>query len=285
MGKSTENKRHLSRKRKNRSQIQKNKHLQKTILSEISGESDDVIEANSARSNFVQQNSKTLISETVIESKEMFHISGNRLIDINFYNAQIASINHDGFGCTFKDLYCIGEQRFGLASKLIIQCKMCGKIEAISTENPNKKQINEITMAASVGIGIGYSQLKELFTTIDIPFMVEGTYIKKFTEVSQTIEDVAWQTIKESGKEEFRLATDAGDVNENGVPIISVIVDGAWSKRSYKTNYNALSGVGCIIGARTKKVLFASVRYCSISSKTRSPMLQKLDESFDCNGS
>jgi hypothetical protein len=24
----------------------------------------------------------------------------------------------------------------------------------------------------------------------------------------------------------------------------------AWSKRSYKSNYNALSGVGCIIGAR-----------------------------------
>jgi hypothetical protein len=32
-----------------------------------------------------------------------------------------------------------------------------------------------------------------------------------------------------------------------------VVVDVAWSKRSYKSNYNALSGVGCIIGARIKK--------------------------------
>jgi hypothetical protein len=38
------------------------------------------------------------------------------------------------------------------------------------------------------------------------------------------------------------------------------ICDGAWSKRSYKTNYNAFSGVASIIGARPKKVLYVGIK-------------------------
>lgn len=44
-------------------------------------------------------------------------------------------------------------------------------------------------------------------------------------------------------KEEIELAINNGEVNENGIHLISVIADGAWSKRSYRSNYNALSGV------------------------------------------
>ena len=51
-----------------------------------------------------------------------------------------------------------------------------------------------------------------------------------------------------------------------GHPRITVIVDGVWSKRSYGTGINALSGAACIIGAKTKKILFLGVRnkFCSI---------------------
>lgn len=41
----------------------------------------------------------------------------------------------------------------------------------------------------------------------------------------------------------MKTAIENGGVNENGVSMITVIADGAWSKRSYRTNYNALSGV------------------------------------------
>jgi hypothetical protein len=46
-----------------------------------------------------------------------------------------------------------------------------------------------------------------------------------------------------------------------------VIVDGAWNKRSYKNNYNALSAwIACIIGTRTKKVLYSTVKnkFCEL---------------------
>ncbi|KAF2886302.1 hypothetical protein ILUMI_19871, partial [Ignelater luminosus] len=48
--------------------------------------------------------------------------------------------------------------------------------------------------------------------------------------------------IREAAKEEAELAIQNGDVDADDTPIIIVIVDGAWSKRSYKTDYNALPG-------------------------------------------
>ncbi|KAK4882592.1 hypothetical protein RN001_002710 [Aquatica leii] len=49
-----------------------------------------------------------------------------------------------------------------------------------------------------------------------------------------------------AGEEEKRLAIENNqfiEISGNRVPYISVIVDGAWSKRSYGHGYNASSGV------------------------------------------
>ena len=59
--------------------------------------------------------------------------------------------------------------------------------------------------------------------------------------------------------EERRLAEESGEFH-HGVPAITVIVDGGWSKRSHKHSYNANSGVGIIIGKRTGKLLYVGVR-------------------------
>jgi hypothetical protein len=64
---------------------------------------------------------------------------------------------------------------------------------------------------------------------------------------------IAEDSIIEAAKQKRALAVKACDLEVAGIPYISVIVDGAWCKRSYKTNYNASSGVACIIGMRTKK--------------------------------
>lgn len=49
--------------------------------------------------------------------------------------------------------------------------------------------------------------------------------------------------MKQAGEEEKRIAIECGDVDLDGIPMCTVIVDGQWSKRSYKTKYDALSGV------------------------------------------
>ena len=61
-----------------------------------------------------------------------------------------------------------------------------------------------------------------------------------------------------------KVSFDRGDYHQ-GVPAITVIVDGGWCKRSHKHSYNAKSGVAIIIGKATEKLLHLGVRnkYCS----------------------
>ena len=57
-----------------------------------------------------------------------------------------------------------------------------------------------------------------------------------------------------------------------GVPSITVICDGGWSKRTHKHSYNAMGGVGVIIGSETKKLLHIGIRnkYCYICQRAES---------------
>ena len=43
-----------------------------------------------------------------------------------------------------------------------------------------------------------------------------------------------------------------------GIPSITVVVDGGWSERSHKHSYTAKSGVAVIFGSHTRKLLFMS---------------------------
>ena len=80
-----------------------------------------------------------------------------------------------------------------------------------------------------------------------------------------TFEAIVSTQLLTAGKMERQLAIAQGNYH-NGVPAITVVVDGGWSKRSHKHSYNANSGVGVIFGVVTKALLFIGVRnkYCSI---------------------
>jgi len=56
------------------------------------------------------------------------------------------------------------------------------------------------------------------------------------------VQDTAIDEITKAGKEEREIAIKNGNVDENGIPMCTVIADGQWSKRSYKTKYNSFSG-------------------------------------------
>lgn len=76
-----------------------------------------------------------------------------------------------------------------------------------------------------------------------MPVMSNKKYQLVHNNVAEYMKQISWEEMELVGKEEFRIAIENGEVGENGRPMISVIADGAWSKRSYKTKYNALSGV------------------------------------------
>jgi len=88
-------------------------------------------------------------------------------------------------------------------------------------------------------IGIGHAQLTELSASAEIPFLSSVGYLNNLSLVSQSIQDTALEQIIQAGIEERRLAIECGNVDKNGVPMCTVIADGQWSKRSYKTKYNA----------------------------------------------
>ncbi len=116
-------------------------------------------------------------------------------------------------------------------------------------------------------VGGGFSSLRESMSVLGIPIMTKRTFIK----TERSLGAWWWKALEESmttaGQEEKPLAIERGDFHQ-GIPAITVIVDGGWSKRTHKHSYNAKSGVAIIIGKETRKIIFIGVRnkYCSACS-------------------
>ena len=91
-------------------------------------------------------------------------------------------------------------------------------------------------------------------------------------------------------KAEREAALAEGKLDE-GIPAIDVVVDGGWSTRSHQHKYTAKSGVACVIGRRTKKILFIGVRnkFCSVSAiasgKKQEPPKHKCFKNWDGSSS
>lgn len=85
--------------------------------------------------------------------------------------------------------------------------------------------------------------MSEFVAALEIPCIANTTFSKVHENLSDSIHNTAWDEIRKAGEEERELAIQTGDVDEDGVPFCTVVSDGQWSKRSYKTKYDALSGV------------------------------------------
>ena len=73
--------------------------------------------------------------------------------------------------------------------------------------------------------------------------------------------------MQEVAKEEKQHAIATNSFHQ-GVPSITVVVDGSWSKQAHKHCYNAKSGVAVIFGSHTRMLLFIGVRnkFCAVSA-------------------
>lgn len=91
-------------------------------------------------------------------------------------------------------------------------------------------------------IGIGYTQLNELSASLEIPSLSATSFSKYLIKVGNAVQDTAWEKIIKAGNEEKQLALECGNIYVDGTPMCTIVADGQWSKRSYKTKYDALSG-------------------------------------------
>ncbi len=125
-------------------------------------------------------------------------------------------------------------------------------------------ETNLAAVWGQMSTGGGHSNLEETMSVMGVPVMTKSTFIETENAIGEVWKRELLQSMAEAGKEEKRLAIERGEYHE-GVPAITVIADGGWSKRSHKHSYNANSGVGIILGKETGKLLYLGVRnkYCS----------------------
>ena len=97
--------------------------------------------------------------------------------------------------------------------------------------------------------------------------MLKPTFIEIERLLGSSFKAYLGELMLQAGQEEKQLAIENNEYHQN-VPLITVIVDGGWSKRSHKHLCNANSGAGVIFGAATKKLLYIGVKnkYCVVCS-------------------
>ncbi|XP_074030785.1 uncharacterized protein [Leptinotarsa decemlineata] len=130
----------------------------------------------------------------------------------------------------------IKEVRKGFMSTFTLKCKICGITQQIHSEDPRNVSgitesldINSALILGAVSSGNGYSTLAEISVVINMPMMAENTYSNYHDKVSDVIYSTAKEVMEEAGKEEAELAKNLGEIDENGVPFITVVADEAWS--------------------------------------------------------
>ena len=113
--------------------------------------------------------------------------------------------------------------------------------------------------------GGGFAPLQEQMSVLGIPVMTKRSFMKTESIVGRWWSECLEKSMCEAAEEEKQIAVHKQSFH-NGVPAITVVIDGGWSKRTHKHSYNAKSGVAIVIGQATGKILHLGVRnkYCSM---------------------
>jgi len=222
-------------------------------------------------------------------SKTPVVVDGRRVVDLQFLHEQYVKLSKHGerFGCKLSHLVIVKEERTGFRSKFHFYCKNChAQLQLLtSAVDGPMMDINSSMVSATLSAGIGYTQLEEMTSIVEVPCIADKTYIKISTEIKTHVDSLSTKELEEAGREEARLAREAGDIHADGKPMITVVTDGAWAQRSYGTNFSSSSGVAVILGYRTKKVLFFGVKnkYCCVCQRAENAKIDAPSHSCSKN--
>jgi len=180
-----------------------------------------------------------------LQNKSMeIEICGRRVVNISHLFQEIKSIdNHKPLDCGFKNMILIGERKLGLKSFFSFKCCMCNIKKTISTENEDLMAINTSAVIGTLNIGCGFSQLQEIMSAMEITTLNHKTYQNEHDRICKGYEIAALKAMENAAKDEAELAIKNGEVDADGIPLITVVADGSWCKRSYRTMYNSPSGM------------------------------------------
>lgn len=181
------------------------------------------------------------------QSHENEVITGRRIIEIVYFIDELKKLNSHApqFGCTLSNLTLCSEIKQGFRSGFVFQCNMCQFRDTVWTgpKNENAMNVNSAAVAGTISSGGGYAVLNKIMSAMNIRCISETSFARHEEIVSKCWEAAALEEMKLAADEEIALARERGDVDNYNVPLLTVVADGSWSKRSYRTNYNAMAGV------------------------------------------
>ncbi|KAF4530437.1 hypothetical protein B566_EDAN018090, partial [Ephemera danica] len=201
------------------------------------------------------------------------NISGRRIVDLGYFLQQLRILSeHDDkniFNCSFSNLILVKIKQHGLRWELTFVCKMCQFKKTISTDDPSDESTMDLNTAATHGImsiGSGFAHLQQISSNLNMPCMNRKLYKKSQDKVCAFWLEVGIEEMANAAEIEKNEALKRNEVDNKGVPIITVIADGCYGKRSFRNNFQSLYGTAFIVGARTGKILFMSVKnkFCYI---------------------
>lgn len=221
--------------------------MKKDVQSLVMSPSQDSINETVNNSElFIEMDTEKIL--TPKSKKKLHEMSGRRVVDIFTFIRDIQNELCDHgplFGCSFKDMDIVSEKRCGLQSTICFKCKMCGLKKLIKTNNYESSgaiNVNEAAIVGTLSAGGGYSHLSQICSGMEIPVMNFSSYRVYENKVTDNFEKVASIIMLNAAMEEKALAIQNGDIDKDGVPLLTVICDGSWGKRSYRTMYNSSSG-------------------------------------------
>ena len=162
--------------------------------------------------------------------------------------------------------------RAGLSSVLTSRCAGCQQEFRFSTSlkvrgmtGGKQWETNLAAVWGQMATGGGHKPFAEMMAILGVPTMTKKSYITTEKKIGHWWRDLFTESMITAGKEEREIAITDNSYHQ-GVPVVTVIVDGGWSKSSHKHSYNANSGVAIIIGKATGKILRMGVsnKFCSI---------------------
>ena len=198
--------------------------------------------------------------------------AGSRIINLGELSKLIEQLTTHSAECGGSCVLDGETSHIGLAVVLQARCSKCQQIFRIhsstytSTSTRNKQwHVNLGAVLGQMATGGGNTRLNQVLTTMGVPGMRKQMFRKIEQFLGEAMKEQLLVAMAKAGEEEKEIAIENNHFHQ-GIPYISIVADGGWSKRSHKHSYNAKSGVGVIFGLKTKKLLFLGIRnkYCSI---------------------
>ena len=133
------------------------------------------------------------------------------------------------------------------------------------TSSGKQWTVNLAAVLREMSTGGGLTRLNSTLALMEVPGMHQRIYSDTEEFLGKQMRQHLAHSMLEIAEEEKQHAIVTNSFHQ-GVPSITVVVDGGWSKRAHKHSYNAKSGVAVIFGSHTRKLLFMGVcnKFCAV---------------------